>query len=865
MEANEGGLVNGDDGRKNIDQSQTMNEGGPADAGALPSSSERNLLGTKVGSIRFVDFLGKGGMGEVYVGYDEKLQRKVALKALTGKLRSQPEARARFVQEARVLSKLEHPHICRIYDLMEGKEEDLLVLELIQGEPLQRRAKGRLTWSDKLRVAREIAEVLVATHEKGIVHRDLKPQNIMLTDQGSVKVLDFGLSRLLTDPEAATASLGEQQGGHEESSAASHSQPYAATRAGSVMGTLGYMSPEQAQGKVATPASDMYSFGLVLQELFSGQAPCDASPNPQDALDRAAKGESRPFADKDSDLVALVNRLKAPEPGVRPSAVDALDRLIWIEQKPRRRRQRILASVAVSILFLTTIAMILLAIRAHKSAVRAEREAETAREVSAFLTDLFRTSDPTRSNGRTITAREILNEGSRNLKWKLNDQPEVRATLMRTVGDVYEALGMWQEAAPFLEEALASQEARLGPESPEVALTLKSLGLVKRDFEKYAEAKVLFERALAIQEKRLGADAVPVALTLDCIGQLQSQQGMASEALKTYQRELGILEKALGTSDPAVARCLSDLGMTNMWLGQYEKAEEAIKRALKIDEKASGMDTPMVADDLRHLSALYGQSGRLEEAVTVTERCLHIDEACYGPEGDVVAQDLAVLSEIYRNMGRFEDSLRAAHRALEIDKKHRGPESTLVAQDLEVLSQLYAGAGKYAEAEAALRDALFIRRKVQGEDHPQVAISLGNLGDICLKRNNPTEAVKVISQSQGLLEKCLAKDPNNAQLQISMAWNSVCLGIAYKGLGNSVEARKSWEQAAATVKPMIQQSDDTSALDTYAQALIYLGRLDEARPVVNKLLEKNWRYPPFIDLCKKNRLLPKDYTPLESK
>jgi tetratricopeptide (TPR) repeat protein len=277
------------------------------------------------------------------------------------------------------------------------------------------------------------------------------------------------------------------------------------------------------------------------------------------------------------------------------------------------------------------------------------------------------------------------------------------------------------------------------------------------------------------------------------------------------------------------------------------------------------MDTPMVADDLRHLSALYGQSGRTEEAVSVTERCLKIDEACYGPEGDVVAQDLAILSEIYRNRGRYEDSLKAARRSLDIDKKHRGVQSTLVAQDLEVLSQLYASTGKYADAETALREAISIRKKAQGEDHPQVAISLGNLGDVCLKRNNPTEAVKAISQSQGLLEKCLAKDPKNAQLQISMAWNSVCLGIAYEGLGNASEANKNWEQAAARVKPMIQQSDDTSALDTYAQALIYLGRLDEARPVVNKLLEKNWSYPPFIDLCKKRGLLPKNYAAPASK
>lgn len=159
------------------------------------------LVGKTVGHIRLIELLGRGGMGEVYAGYDDRLARKVAVKAISRKSRFDPQAKARFLREARALSRLDHPHICKIYDYIEGRENDFLVLEFIEGESLgQARAAG-LDISRKLQIADEIARVLVVAHEKGIVHRDLKPSNIMLTKAGEVKVLDFGLARDIERPE----------------------------------------------------------------------------------------------------------------------------------------------------------------------------------------------------------------------------------------------------------------------------------------------------------------------------------------------------------------------------------------------------------------------------------------------------------------------------------------------------------------------------------------------------------------------------------------------------------------------------------------------------------------------------------------
>src|SRR5262245_49940983 len=155
------------------------------------------LLGRQFGHIRVTDVIGEGGMGEVYAGYDETLHRKVALKVVHQDHRPDAEARDRLLREARALSKLDHPHICRIHDYIDSGDAGLLVLEYIDGRTLSEAVGAKTSQAEKLRIAISIAEVLVAAHRAGIVHRDLKPDNVMLTDAGEVKVLDFGLARWL--------------------------------------------------------------------------------------------------------------------------------------------------------------------------------------------------------------------------------------------------------------------------------------------------------------------------------------------------------------------------------------------------------------------------------------------------------------------------------------------------------------------------------------------------------------------------------------------------------------------------------------------------------------------------------------------
>src|SRR5271163_4631482 len=206
--------------------------------------------GTRLGPYEILAPIGAGGMGEVYRARDTKLDRDVAIKVLPPSFAQDPERLARFEREAKVLASLNHPNIAQMY----GLEDLALVMELVEGQTLQ----GPLPLDTALNYTRQIADALEAAHEKGIIHRDLKPANIMITPTGVVKVLDFGL--------AAVA-----QSSDPSNPANSPTLTISPTRAGMILGTAGYMSPEQARGKAVDKRADIWAFGVVLYEMLTGQ------------------------------------------------------------------------------------------------------------------------------------------------------------------------------------------------------------------------------------------------------------------------------------------------------------------------------------------------------------------------------------------------------------------------------------------------------------------------------------------------------------------------------------------------------------------------------------------------------------------
>jgi serine/threonine-protein kinase len=252
--------------------------------------------GTMVGPYRVDRVLGVGGMGEVYLARDTKLNREVAIKILPPAFASDPERLARFKREAQVLASLNHPNIGGIYGLEDSGGVHALVLELVPGPTLADRiARGPLPLDEALPIARQIAEALEAAHEQGIIHRDLKPANIKVREDGTVKVLDFGLAKLAQAPDSGL----QASGGFTQSPTITTP---AMTAVGMILGTAAYMSPEQAKGKPADKRSDIWAFGCVLYEMLTGN--------------RAFHGEDV------SDTLAAILRAD-PEWSALPSGIDA--------------------------------------------------------------------------------------------------------------------------------------------------------------------------------------------------------------------------------------------------------------------------------------------------------------------------------------------------------------------------------------------------------------------------------------------------------------------------------------------------------------------------------------------------------------
>ena len=249
-------------------------------------------IGTRLGPYEILGFIGAGGMGEVYRAKDSRLGRDVAIKVLPEQLAKNPQALARFEREARAVAALSHPNILAIHDFGTDQGITYAVTELLEGETLRKRLAGSaFSWRKAVEAGVAIAEGLSAAHSKGIIHRDVKPENIFLTSDGRVKILDFGIARWTPFTECETSAPTE-------------------TEPGTVKGTLGYMSPEQIRGVQVTAASDIFSFGCTLYEMLSGQR-AFARPSAGETLAATLKDDPLPLGALGKQIPTELERVTA--------------------------------------------------------------------------------------------------------------------------------------------------------------------------------------------------------------------------------------------------------------------------------------------------------------------------------------------------------------------------------------------------------------------------------------------------------------------------------------------------------------------------------------------------------------------------
>jgi serine/threonine protein kinase/Tfp pilus assembly protein PilF len=794
------------------------------------------MIGERIGKIRIIDHISRGGMGNVYVGIDEKLNRKVAVKTLRRKHRLEPRTKARLLREAQILSQLDHRHTCRVHDLVEWQGDEYLVLELIEGMSLKQAMQEKMSLAEKIRIAEQVAEVLAVAHSRSIVHRDLKPANIMLTPSGDVKVLDFGLSRLLkrrggdgedqeggmqsngtTSPLLAADEPDRQTSNHDSSTLVGDQSPVddgsavsaVETIPGAVMGTIAYMSPEQAMSKPVTAASDMYSFGLILQELLTGQRPYDMSLTSAALLLKAAGGDTRPVTGIDPDLAALINRLKAVAPASRPSAVDTLERIRWFKDKGRRQRWRRLVSAVIVMLVVFASVMAVQAARIAREAERASKAAEAERKVSDFLIELLKLSDPMVSRGSPVTAREILDIGYQRVQHELDDQPLTKALLMETMGNIYLDLGLLVEARSLIDEALRIRSQLLSENHPDVATSLCSMGRLCMASGSYDQAVSFFKRSLASYESAYG----PVHLD--------------------------------------VARVLNLLGEAHHAVYDVERAEPRYLRALEIREELLPPDSVEVSECFNNLADIYRSIGDYDQAIAFHQRSIEIAERAYA-NADLMLVHHYNLAYVYLDMGKLDQVEQRFRIYLDMVVRVLGEDHFDLANALNSYGELHYARGEYEEARAKLEKALAISESSLAPEHPATLKIVNVLGWIAVRQGRFADAEAIFQRTMQAWRQLYKENPTYPILQYGLSESFMSLGVQYLEQGDTDKARAACRQALAVTMPVIDNAKMTDLLNAHAMSLICLGRIDEARPVVAELSRKGWHHHDLTDLCHKH-------------
>jgi serine/threonine protein kinase/tetratricopeptide (TPR) repeat protein len=787
-------------------------------------SQDDPYLDLRIGAYRLIRELGQGGMGTVYLAAraDDQYQKRVAIKVIKTGMDNQ-EVLRHFRRERQILAGLDHPNIARLLD--GGATDEGLpyfVMEYVQGQTIDEYCdRACLSVSERLRLFRGVCSAIQYAHRNLIVHRDIKPSNIVVTAEGVPKLLDFGIAKFL-NPELS----GE-----------------AAQTATRMAMTPEYASPEQARGEPITTATDVYSLGVVLYKLLTGHHPYRVSNRPAVEVLRAVieeeperpstaisrTEEMRPDSQApvtaesvsrtregtpeklkrrlhgDVDNIVLMALRK--EPQRRYPSVEAFSEDIrrYLEGRPvtaRRgtftyrtgkflRRNRIGVGVVATIFALLAAFGVSMAVQSRRVAralEKAERERAKAEKVSGFLVDLFKVSDPSEARGNTVTAREMLDKGAAKIETELRDQPEVRATLMGTMGLVYDNLGLYDKALPLLQEALKMRRSVYGNEHPDVAVSLSNVANVLNERGDYAGSEVLYREVLAMRRKLLGNEHPDVASSLNTLAVVLDEKGDYAGAEALYREALAMRRRLLGNEHADVASSLNNLAIVLDEKGDYAGAEALLREALTIRRKVHGNDHPRVAESLDNLALVLEEKADYVGAEALHRESLAIRRKLLGEEHPEVAASLNNLAHVLNEKGDYAQAEVLYREALAIWRKLLGSEHPYVAEGLTGLADALRHQHKILEAETLAREGLAIRQRVLPKDHPDIALAQSVLGACLTEERRYQEAEPFLLGSYPVLKSKRGEGSREARaalegvVRLYEAWGKPNKAAEYKAL-----------------------------------------------------------------------------------
>ena len=725
-----------------LDQHRELSAEGFLDAGPLVDPPEPALAGMTVGAYRLVSPIGYGGMGSVWLAErsDGRFEGQAALKLLNAALIGRA-GEERFKREGTILARLTHPHIARLIDAgVSPTGQPYLVLERIDGRHIDRFCdEERLGIEDRIRLFLDVQAAVAHAHANLIIHRDLKPSNVLVTADGQVKLLDFGIAKLLADDAAddATAML---------------------TREGEAALTPKYAAPEQITGARITTATDVYALGVLLFELLSGRHPTSVAAKTPAEFVRAVTGTDplrlssavgdpgnpgnitavavarattpeRLRRDLRGDLEIILAKALKTDPAQRYGSVtefaDDLRRLL--EHQPisarkdafgyhaakfirRHRRAFVLSGVAAAALILV---IGFYTVRLSTERDRARAQAVKASRVSELLMGLLTGADPYRSpDAGEPTIQSLLDTGAQRVSEQLGDEPDLQAQLLTVIGRTYERMGYLDKARPLLERALTVGRAGPGSDSAVVAQTLNDLGVLTRQMGDLRGAEPLLRESLALRRRLLGNADPSVAITLVELSRVLRDLGRTDEAEPLAREALAIRRNAFGEEHRETATSKSDLGLLLLRRGDLAGAEPLLRENVATTERLLGAGHPNTASAKSSLASVMLAKGDAAGAERLLRDAVAVDRNVFGVDRPEYAQALNSLAGAVEVQGRLEEAQALLDECLRIVERQLPADHPRVLTYTVNLARVRTALGRAGGMEPELRRVLDARERL---------------------------------------------------------------------------------------------------------------------------------------------------------
>jgi len=796
-----------------------------AAAESLLEEHQDRLLGTRVGPYRVVSILGQGGMSTVYRAErdDSQYHQTVAIKVLHHAT-LHPRMRSRLHSERHILATLDHPSIARLID--SGDLEDgtpYLVMEHVDGESIDVYCDSRTLFvRERLEMFVQVCTAVQYAHRNLIVHRDIKAANIFVTGDGTAKLLDFGIAKLLA-PESL-----------------SHTLPV--TRLQERILTPENAAPEQVLGRAITTATDIYSLGVLLYQLLTGRSPYRLLSYSQLQLERAicmddparpsqmvvSKLSGENDADRSrisdrrglspqrlrtrlgGDLDAIVGMAMRKEPDRRYPSVEAFaaDVQRHLTGRPVRARQgdwryhaakflrrHALPAIGIAAVMvgLSVVAGVTLwqnhRIELAREATAQERD--RAQQVSAFLVDVFSQADPFTAQGQQPTASDLLDRGAQKILSNSNLQPEVRAQLLESIGLAYRRQGLSERAVPLLEQAVAIRRDERPLDRHRVAAALANLAQALTDGGHLVSAEAYLQQALQMSRSGDDVPTVESADILQQFGQFElSAKSDPEAASKLFRESLEIYRADVGNQSPAVASILNNLADSEVWTADYALAERDEREAIRIFQATVNRNHPDHATALENLGIILTERGKFREAEQMLSEALDIETNVFGANNQRVANIQSHLGILYDREGDLPRAVQATQQAVRLATDKLGTSHYLTGYYLDSLANLYLRANDLPAAENYARQSLDVYSHALPARHLYVASTRQLLGDVLVQRGKLAAAEVELRAAVDINTALAGADSwRTARSQASLGWDLILRDNAAEGEPLLVAAR----------------------------------------------------------------------------